>query len=210
MLTAREALERLREGNARYRAAASEHTALTSQQRREDLVSGQEPYAVVLGCADSRVPVTTIFDQGLGDLFVIRVAGNIVASSQLGSVEFAADHFGTRLVVVLGHTGCGAVKATIEQLRKKPEHQSRGLQAIVHRVRPAVDLLLEGELADDPAALLRQAVRDNVRASVKQLRFGSEILSPLIRDDGLRVIGAEYDLATGEVDFFDGMDALDG
>jgi len=166
-------------------------------------VAGQEPFAIVLGCSDSRVPAELVFDQGLGDLFVIRVAGNIVAPSQVGSVEFAATRFGTRLVVVLGHSQCGAILATLEELRQPAEGQSRNLRSIVDRVRPSVEALLATELRHDRDALVRAAVRANVRASADHLRHGSEILEGLIAREGVLVVGAEYSLETGEVDFFD-------
>ena len=169
------------------------------------MATGQEPFAIVLGCSDSRVPAEIVFDQGLGDLFVIRVAGNIVAPSLLGSVEFAASRFGTRLVVVLGHSQCGAVLATIEELQKPSETQSRNLRAIVDRVRPSIEGLLATELVRDPAALMTQAVRANIRSSVNQLRHGSDVLERLIAQDGLLVVGAEYSLETGIVEFLDGV-----
>lgn len=165
----------------------------------------QEPFAIILGCSDSRVPAEIVFDQGLGDLFVIRVAGNIVAPSQVGSVEFAAARYGTRLVVVLGHSRCGAVLATLEEIRHSTESQSRNLRSIVDRIRPSVEPLLRTELSDDLDALVRHAVRANVSASVNHLRHGSEILEQLIQDDGLAVVGAEYSLETGEVEFLDRM-----
>jgi carbonic anhydrase len=157
-----------------------------------------------LGCSDSRVPAEIVFDQGLGDLFVIRVAGNIVAPSQVGSVEFAAARFGTRLVVVLGHSCCGAVSATLDELRKPTENQSRNLRAIVDRVRPAVEGLLATDVGNDADALLAAAVRANIRASVDHLRHGSDILAQLVREDGLLIVGAEYSLETGLVEFLDG------
>ena len=203
MIPAREALERLREGNRRFASDAGTRDGLTSQIRRNELTAGQEPFAIVLGCSDSRVPAELVFDQGLGDLFVIRVAGNIVASSQVGSVEFAAERFGTRLVVVLGHSRCGAVLATLEELQQPTGHRSRNLRSIVDRVRPSVEALLATELRHDPDALIRQAVRANIRASANQLRHGSEILEQLVRNTGLLVVGAEYSLETGVVDFFD-------
>lgn len=203
MISATEALERLREGNRRYVAGDRSADAAMDHARRSELVGGQEPFAVILGCSDSRVPVEMIFDQGLGDLFVIRVAGNIVASSQIGSIEFAAERFGTRLVVVLGHTRCGAVGATLEQLQLPDENQSRNLLSIVDRIRPAVEGLLTTELRDDPAALSRQAVRANVHASVEGLRHGSQLLEDLVQNDELMVVGAEYSLETGVVEIFD-------
>ena len=205
MIPGREALERLRDGNGRFVAGVRSIDALTSQTRRSELAAGQEPFAIILGCSDSRVPAEIVFDQGLGDLFVIRVAGNIVASSQVGSVEFAAERFGTPLVVVLGHSQCGAVLATVEELMRPRENQSRNLRSIVDRIRPSVEALLSTELRHDPDALVRHAVRANVRVSANHLRHGSEILEQLIQRDRLLVIGAEYSLQSGVVDFFDGV-----
>jgi carbonic anhydrase len=202
MIMAREALERLREGNRRFVADAGGNT-LTSPARRNELVAGQEPFAIILGCSDSRVPAETVFDQGLGDLFVIRVAGNIVAPSQVGSVEFGAERFGTRLVVVLGHSRCGAILATLEELARPRATRSPNLRSIVDRVRPSVEALLETELRHHPEALVRQAVRANICSSVNHLRHGSQIIEQLIQRDGLLVVGAEYSLETGVVDFFD-------
>lgn len=205
MISAREALARLREGNRRFASGARRSGELASPARRDELVAGQEPFAIILGCSDSRVPAELVFDQGLGDLFVIRVAGNIVASSQVGSVEFAAERFGTRLVVVLGHSRCGAILATIEELMRPTASQSPNLRSIVGRVRPAVEALLATDLRHDPQALAQQAERANVRASAHQLRHGSEILERLIQREGLLVVGAEYSLETGVVEFFDGV-----
>lgn len=205
MISAREALERLREGNRRFASDARTGDAYRSQARRNELASGQEPFAIILGCSDSRVPAEIVFDQGLGDLFVIRVAGNIVAASQVGSVEFAAARFGTPLVVVLGHSQCGAVLATLEELQQATENRSRNLRSIVDRVRPSVEALLATELRHDSDALVRQAVRANIRVSANHLRHGSEILEQLIQRNGLVVVGAEYSLDTGVVHFFDGM-----
>ena len=204
MIPARDALQRLREGNQRFVSNVRSHESLATEARRAELAGGQEPFAIILGCSDSRVPAEIVFDQGLGDLFVIRVAGNIVAPSQIGSVEFAAERFGTRLVVVLGHSQCGAILATIEELKRPTSNQSRNLHSIVDRVRPAVEPLLKTELQRDPDALIRDAVRANVRISANHLRHGSEILERLIQRDGLAVVGAEYSLETGVVEFFDG------
>src|SRR3984893_4878605 len=162
MISARDALERLREGNRRFVSGVRRSDMLASQTRRSELAAGQEPFAIILGCSDSRVPAEIVFDQGLGDLFVIRVAGNIVASSQVGSVEFAAERFGTPLVVVLGHSRCGAIVATIEELTRAKGSQSRNLRSIVDRVRPSVEALLATELRHDPDALIGSAVRNNV------------------------------------------------
>ncbi len=205
MISALEALARLQEGNRRFVAELQRRDKLSSQTRRDQLAEGQEPFAIVLGCSDSRVPAEIVFDRGLGDLFVIRVAGNIVAPSLVGSVEFAADRYGTRLVVVLGHTKCGAILATIEELGRPTKSQSPNLRAIVERVRPSVEMLLSTNLRDDPDALVREAVRANIRASADHLRHGSAILEQLIRNDGLLVVGAEYSLETGVVDFFNGV-----
>ncbi len=204
MISALEALERLREGNHRF-AANEPSTGAKHAARREALKDGQEPFAVILGCSDSRVPAEMIFDQGLGDLFVIRVAGNIVAPSQIGSVEFAATKFGTRLVVVLGHSQCGAIHATVEQLREVSEDRSRNLRTIVEFVRPSVESLIEQGLGDDPDVLVERAVRANIRASAERMRQGSTILEELERDDGLLIVGAEYSLETGLVEFLDGV-----
>jgi carbonic anhydrase len=205
MIFAREALERLQAGNRRFVSDVTGRQVLASQSRRSALAAGQEPFAIILGCSDSRVPAEIVFDQGLGDLFVIRVAGNIVAPSQVGSVEFAAERFGTRLVVVLGHSRCGAILATLEELDEQGKNSRRNLRSIVDRIRPSVEALLDTELRNDPAALVRQAVRANIRASANHLRHGSEVLEQLIQQDGLLVVGAEYSLETGVVDFFDGM-----
>ncbi len=207
MISAREALTRLREGNLRFASSAGSG-AFLSQGRRVELTNTQEPCAIVLGCSDSRVPAEMVFDQGLGDLFVIRVAGNIVAPSQVGSVEFAAARFGTRLVVVLGHSQCGAIVATLEELQRPTENQSRNLRAIVDRVRPSVQTLLETDLRRDLDALVKKAVRVNIRASADHLRHGSQLLEQLIQEDGLLVVGAEYSLETGVVEFFDVPDGV--
>ena len=203
MISAMDALERLRQGNARFASGQRQRGVPGDAGKRGELVEGQAPFAVILGCSDSRVPVEIVFDQDLGDLFVIRVAGNIVAPSQVGSVEFAAARFGTRLVVVLGHSSCGAIEATLEELRRPTGSQSRNLRAIVDRIRPAVEELVAPELGANPLTLARHAVRANVRASANHLRRGSELLEQLMRTDGLMVVGAEYSLETGVVDFFD-------
>jgi carbonic anhydrase len=204
MSTALEALGRLRDGNRRFVSGAPSLDGSSSLTRRAELVTGQEPFAIILGCSDSRVPAEIVFDQGLGDLFVIRVAGNVVAPSQVGSVEFAAERFGTRLVMVLGHSQCGAVLATLEELQRGNESPSRNMRSIVARIRPAIEALLATDLARDRGALVRAAVRANVRAAANQLRHGSQMLERLSEEDGLLVVGAEYSLETGVVDVFDG------
>jgi carbonic anhydrase len=205
MIRALEALERLREGNRRFVANVRGDNALTSQNRRNELVAGQEPFAIILGCSDSRVPAEIVFDQHLGDLFVIRVAGNIVAPSQVGSVEFAVDRYGTRLVVVLGHSMCGAVQATLEELERSTDNRSPNLSSIVDRIRPSVEGLLETRHQPGTDLLLEQAIRANIRASADHLRHGSQLLEQYILQDGLLVVGAEYSLESGTVDFFDGL-----
>jgi carbonic anhydrase len=210
VIPAGEGLARLREGNRRFVANETTRSALSSEARRAELLARQSPFAIILGCSDSRVPAELVFDQGFGDLFVIRVAGNIVAPSQVGSVEFAAARFGTRLVVVMGHSQCGAIIAALEELQGRASTQSRNLRSIVDRVRPSVENVLAGQrrsAGDDDRgtddSLIRDAVRANVRVSVDHLRHGSELLEQLIRTDGLRVVGAEYSLESGVVEFFD-------
>jgi len=203
MVSAGDALNMLREGNRRF-VSEVQSGAGSTRARRYELPQVQEPLAIILGCSDARVPAEIVFDQGLGALFVIRVAGNIVAPSGIGSVEFAAETFGTRLVVVLGHSNCGAVHATVQQLARPRRDQSRNLKSIVDRIRPSVEAVLERG-GQDPATLEHLAVRANIRMSAGHLRHGSEILEQLIQHDGLLVVGAEYSLETGVVDFFDGV-----
>ncbi|HUS23467.1 MAG TPA: carbonic anhydrase [Candidatus Binatia bacterium] len=199
MIPAQEALQRLRDGNRRFVARLAEGGL---PARKLELTQEQRPFAIVLGCSDARVPAELVFDQGLGDLFVIRVAGNIVAPSQIGSIEFAASRFGTRLVVVLGHSQCGAVEATVEELQRPAAAQSRNLRAIVDRVAPAVELLMRAGLQGP--ALHASAVRANVSVSVNHLRHGSALLEQLIQREGLLIVGAEYSIETGRVEFLDG------
>jgi len=208
MIPGCDALKKLREGNERFTANVRSIDSLLSYTQRADLAtSPQEPIAIILGCSDSRAPAELVFDQGLGDLFVIRVAGNIVAPSQVGSVEFAADRFGTKLVVVLGHSNCGAITATLEELQRPTENQSPNLHSIVSRVRPSVQNMLDSNPDLPHDELVSKAVRANVRASCDHLRHGSAILEELIATNGLLVVGAEYSLETGKVDFFDGVPA---
>jgi carbonic anhydrase len=209
--SAREALARLQEGNRRF-VSHGLHSLLAKTHRGE-LVAGQKPFAVVLGCSDSRVPVEIIFDQGPGDLFVIRVAGNIVAPSQIGSVEFAAAQFETPLVVVLGHSRCGAVRATLDEIRRPggaPGGVPHSIHSIVDRIRPSVENLVGLDRGEDEERLFQRAVRANIRASAGQLRTGSPMIRSLIQEEGLIVLGAEYSLETGVVDFFDGLPGLRG
>jgi carbonic anhydrase len=200
MVSAAEALARLREGNQRVVSGRHEATPVRLTRSKT-----QQPVAIVLGCSDARVPAELVFGQGFGDLFVIRVAGNVVAPSQIGSVEFAAERFGTRLVVVLGHTECGAVSATVEELLRPTPDQSPGLRAIVDRIRPVVAPLLDGPDGASIDRVVATAVRANIRAAAEHLRHGSPILERLIQHGGLAIVGAEYCLETGVVDFFDGV-----
>jgi carbonic anhydrase len=209
MITADVALKRLQDGNRRFVNGVRSIDNLVKQVQRVDLLQGQTPFAIILGCSDSRVPAEIIFDQSLGDLFVIRVAGNIVAPSQIGSVEFAAERFGTPLVVVLGHSMCGAVKATLDELETPAAARSSNLLSIVNRIRPSVAPLFETELRRDPGRLLNAAIRANILAAANHLRHGSPLLEKLIQQGGLSIVGAEYSLQTGQVDFFDGSDFED-
>ncbi len=198
-----DALARLREGNRRFAAEACRLSELVDPAERGRLVAGQQPFAVVLGCSDSRVPVEIVFDQGPGALFVSRGAGHVVAPSQVASVEFAVERFGTRLVVVLGHTRCGAVQAALDELLTPRPPDASSLGSITSRIRPALAGLLATDLARDRDHLLRAAVRSNVRASVEALRRGSPVLERLTAEARLRVGGAEYALETGRVEFLE-------
>ena len=202
MLTAQEALTRLQEGNKRFVEGKSTYNT-NDTRRRNELVDGQTPFAIILGCSDSRVPAEIVFDQGLGDLFVIRIAGNIVAPSQIGSIEFAVETFQTPLVVVLGHTRCGAVAATLNQIRQPQASRSQHLRSIVERIRPAVEPLSEIRTDLTPEQLLERAIRSNIRMSVNQLRHGSSFLEEIHDSSSLWIVGAEYSLESGEVDFFE-------
>jgi len=200
---AREALQRLREGNRRFVAGEGMRDLAEEHARRRQYIEAQSPFAIVLGCSDARVPAEIVFDQGLGDLFVIRVAGNIVAPSQIGSIEFAADRFGVRLVVVLGHSQCGAITATLESLAHPASDASPNLGFIVNSIRSAIEPLIGSGHLRDTEELVSEAVRANIRASARHLREESEVLQRLIAEDGLLIVGAEYSLQTGVVDFFD-------
>ena len=201
MIQAREALQRLREGNVRFVSSAPRENTFPVPARRAELVKGQHPFAIILSCADSRVPPEIVFDQGLGDLFVVRVAGNTAGPTQIGSVEFAALQFATRLIVVLGHSQCGAIRTTLEHFKEPTEDVSPNLRAVMEPIRPLVSALLKSEIASDPEGLVRQAVRANIDASVSHLQR-SEAIKQLIAEDGLLVVGAEYSLDTGSVEFF--------
>lgn len=202
MLDAIDALKQLQQGNQRFVSGDGGDKGTLAHN---DLTSGQEPFAIILGCSDSRVPAEIVFDQGLGDLFVIRVAGNIVAPSQIGSVEFAAAQFKTRLVVVLGHSLCGAICATIEEMKNPSDKKSLNISAIVDRIQPSIEPFRSTDVWNNQDVLIQESMRANVRASVNHLRHGSAILEELISNEGLLIVGAEYCLQTGEVTFFDGL-----
>jgi carbonic anhydrase len=202
MITASDAIQRLKEGNQRFVSGVRSIDTIVKKIQRADFVEGQKPFAIILGCSDSRVPAEIIFDQGLGDLFVIRVAGNIVAPSQVGSVEFAAERFGTPLVVVLGHSMCGAVMATIDELERPSGEKSSNVLSIVNRIRPTVEPLFETDLRNDPDKLLESSIHANILASTNQLMHGSQMLEQLVQQGKLKIVGAEYSLKTGEVKFF--------
>lgn len=197
MISPADALERLREGNRRFVSGDGGQNIPGTQANRAELAEGQSPFAVVLACSDSRVPVEIVFDQGLGDLFVIRVAGNVVAPSQVGSVEYAAAQLGTKLVVVLGHSNCGAVDATLKELAQEQELRSPNLRAIVDRIRPAIESLPISDVS------LRDAVVANVRQSVRQLKHGSLMVEKMLESGELAIVGAEYSIESGEVVFLD-------
>ncbi len=196
-----QALERMREGNARFVTNVRSMEAMTTAKKRDALVAGQHPFATILSCSDSRVPSELVFDLGLGDLFVVRVAGNVVAPSIIGSIEFAVENLGTELVVVMGHTQCGAIKATVDSLANGANGLSTNLRDLVSRISPAVANLMNTGLSRDELVL--NAARANVRGSVNQLRHSSRSFEDKIASGQLAIVGAEYALETGAVDFFD-------
>ncbi|BAW80216.1 carbonic anhydrase [Candidatus Nitrosoglobus terrae] len=201
MISAQQALHRLKQGNQNFingQTSGDKHSA-----KRAKLTQGQNPFATILGCSDSRVPVEIVFDQGLGDLFVIRIAGNIVAPSIVGSVEFAVEYFDCPLVVVLGHSRCGAVKSTIDTLEQPDRLPSRNLMSIVNRVRSSIEPLYHTTLKNNLESLWQECIRANVAASVNQLRYSTEVLENMVKNNEIMIVGAEYSLETGEVTFFD-------
>lgn len=202
-ISAKEGLERLREGNRRFVQGQQGTVKNVNHVRLKVSAGRQSPFAIILGCSDSRVPAELVFDQGLGDLFVIRVAGNVANPSNVGSAEFSAQNFGTRLVVVLGHSNCSAVEATIDTIEKGAEVESPNLRSIVDAIRPGVEPLMQTEHRNDRNKLSSAAVKANIQTSVAELKRGPGVLDHLIRTDGLVVIGAEYSLQTSEVEFFE-------
>ena len=198
-IPASEILDQLKLGNERFASGNATHHLTVA--KRTELLSGQSPKAVIIGCSDSRVPAEIVFDQGLGDLFVIRVAGNIVAPSQIGSVEFAVEQFDTHLVIILGHSHCGAIKATLDVLRNPETQHSRNMHSIVDRIRPAVMGLGIDDQSLSQEQLTELAVRANIFHSVNQLRHGSPTIEQFVQNSGVEIIGAEYSLETGIVTF---------
>lgn len=203
MISAKKALERLREGNLRFASGQGGRDLDFEHSRRKELVQDQAPFAVVLGCSDSRVPLELVFDQGLGDLFVVRVAGNVVSPTQAGSIEFAASKFATPLVVVMGHSQCGAVSTAIEVLLDGASVDSPNLESLVKRIGPAVIKARDTGPAGDRAGLVYRAVRENVRSSAVSLLEESALLSGLVEEGRLEIVCAKYSLETGVVEFFD-------
>ena len=203
VVSSQEAIARLKEGNKRFLQDVRSIEAFTSQAKRQELVGGQSPFAIILSCSDSRAPAEIVFDQGLGTLFIVRVAGNIVAPSLVGSVEFAAATFGTQLVVVMGHSLCGAITATINVIQGKSTVPSKNIADIVQRIRPNIEELSKSK--QDQKEIVQQAIKANIRASVNHLRHGSELLEDLCNKQELQVVGALYHLETGEVEFFEGL-----
>jgi carbonic anhydrase len=200
-LTPEQSLMRLMEGNRRFLAETEPTSARAWSSHLA--TKPQRPFAIVLGCSDSRTPVEILFDEGFGDLFVVRIAGNIVAPSVVGSIEFAASQFGSRLVVVMGHTRCGAITATVNAIETGLGPESKNIRAITDRIAPHIEQLVRPGTPD----VVNQAVRANVRASADHLRHASQILEELVLSGHLAVVGAEYDLESGAVHFFDGVPA---
>lgn len=204
MIPAEQALRLLRDGNRRFVNGETGHASAVERIRSGESVDDQHPIAIVLACSDSRVPIELIFDQGIGDLFVIRIAGNVVAPAPIGSVEYAVRQFGTRLILVLGHSNCGAVIATLNELARRDEHRSPGLRAIVDRIRPAVEPVLARHGSSEGEQVLHEAIRANIYTSVARLANGSRIIEQLVNRGELTVVGAEYSIETGVVEFLDG------
>lgn len=204
-LTALEALKQLQEGNKRFTQDINGNDIEMNAAQRTELVEKQEPAAIILGCADARVPAEIVFDVNLGDLFVVRVAGNIVTPTQIGSIEYAVHNLGTRLIVVLGHSSCGAVAATVDSVVSSSPAPSPGLDSLISKITPAVKTIMSSNDGIDTSDLIAKSVKENVSNSVKELQNDSDILKDVIQNDGLLVVGAEYDLATGAVNFFENM-----
>ena len=202
-LTPKQSLERLIAGNRRF-CERSGHS-LAQPFSRQLATEPPRPYATVLGCFDARVPIELLFDVGFGELFVVRIAGNIVTPAVIGSVEFAALQFGSPLVLVLGHTRCAAVGAAIEAIQTGNGPESQNIRSITERITPHLERLVR---AGDNRALMRIAVRANVRASADALRQQSELLQHLSTAGRVAVVGAEYELESGEVHLVESVPAL--
>lgn len=202
MNSAKEALEKLQAGNERFIKCQQTGVTNFDPEARAHHAAAQAPFAIILSCADSRTAPELIFDQNIGDLFVVRVAGNIAAASQIGSIEYAVESFGTPLLVVMGHSNCGAVNATVDFMAKgEVPFESDNLTAIVKRIAPAVQPLLDLDNISN-AEIKERAVSENVKAAVKDLINDSPALTKAIEDKRLQLVGAEYSLETGEVRFF--------
>lgn len=197
-ISADQAIERLKAGNARFVAGKTIHPRQDPARIRE-VAKGQRPYAIIVGCSDSRVPNEIIFDEGLGDLFIVRTAGQVAAAASFGSIEFATSVLGANLIVVLGHTECGAVAAACNYQKHVPGH----IITLVNNIKPAamtVERLVQmGKLAKE--SFVNEAVRENVRLQVEQLRRLEPILAEQVRTGQIKIVGAVYDLATGKVEF---------
>ena len=193
MCNGKAALERLLEGNKQFAPDSSQHPNQTVA-RRIELTNGQSPFAVVLTCSDSRVPPEIVFDQGLGDLFVVRVAGNIVDAVVLESIEYAVDHLHTPLIVVLGHTDCGAINAALQS-----DASDENVGLIVEAILPAIAAVGECAAADR----VDMVARENVRLTVEALKASRPVLSPQVYEGALLVVGAFYDLKEGTVEILE-------
>ena len=198
-----QALEKLKAGNQRYVEASRNNTGLNTEFDLHNHTGSQTPFAIILGCSDSRVPAELVFNSGLGELFIVRVAGNIADPTQMGSIEFACQQFGSKLIVVLGHSRCGAVNATLGALTSPPQPISPNLASIVDRVAPAVLPLVQQDGTGDQSEIAAKAVRANVEYSVQNLTTRSDVLKSLVENEEVKIVGAEYSLDTGRVEFYD-------
>jgi carbonic anhydrase len=188
-----EAIARLKDGNSRYTNGNLQHPGQTTE-RRAELAKSQHPFAIIVSCSDSRVPPEIVFDQGIGDLFICRVAGNVINDESLGSIEYAVDHLGVRLILVLGHQRCGAVQAAKETIAAKGKAFGH-IESLVTAIKPAVEATVNGDLD--------ATIKANVKHVVDALRASTPILKPKVDADELKVVGATYSLDTGFVSFLD-------
>jgi len=195
MITPAEALQRLKEGNQRFVSGARQALDLSDSARLAEVASGQNPFAAILCCADSRVPSELIFDQGLGDLFVVRVAGNVAEDTQVGSLEFAVEQLGAQLIVVMGHSHCGAVNAALAG--------AVGLSPSLSKVVAPISRAIDSMPKTDSTPTLEQAVEANVHQSIEDLKRKSEILAQRLDEGAIEILGSKYDLQTGLVQFLD-------